>query len=49
MPLTIDTTKPAVAEAALEAGADAINDVWGVAEDSPLAEASPRRAPCRSS
>ena len=33
MPLTIDTTKAAVAEAALDAGADAINDVWGVAED----------------
>ena len=30
MPLTIDTTKAAVAEAALDAGADAINDVWGV-------------------
>lgn len=29
-PITIDTTKPAVAEAALDAGADAINDVWGV-------------------
>jgi dihydropteroate synthase len=37
MPLTIDTTKPAVADAALEAGADAINDVWGVAEDDALA------------
>jgi dihydropteroate synthase len=31
MPLTIDTTKPGVAEAALDAGADAINDVWAVA------------------
>ena len=30
MPLSIDTTKPAVAEAALDAGADLINDVWGV-------------------
>ena len=37
MPLTIDTTKPAVAEAALAAGADAINDVWGVAEGGTLA------------
>lgn len=37
MPLTIDTTKPAVAEAALAAGADAINDIWGVAEDGALA------------
>jgi dihydropteroate synthase len=37
IPLTIDTTKPRVAEAALEAGAGAINDVWGVAEDDALA------------
>jgi dihydropteroate synthase len=36
MPLTIDTTKASVAEAALDAGADAINDVWGVAEDDAL-------------
>jgi dihydropteroate synthase len=36
MPLTIDTTKPAVAAAALDAGADAINDVWGVGEDPAL-------------
>jgi dihydropteroate synthase len=36
MPLTIDTTKPAVAAAALDAGADAINDVWGVAPDDAL-------------
>ena len=31
--LTIDTTKPAVAEAALDAGADGINDVWGVSPE----------------
>jgi dihydropteroate synthase len=37
IPLTIDTTKRVVAEAALDAGADAINDVWGVAEDDGLA------------
>ena len=37
MPLTVDTTKPAVAAAALDAGADAINDVWGVAADDALA------------
>jgi dihydropteroate synthase len=30
LPISIDTTKPAVAEAALDAGADLINDVWGV-------------------
>jgi dihydropteroate synthase len=37
MPLSIDTTKPAVAEVALAAGADMVNDVWGVAEDDGLA------------
>ena len=36
-PLSIDTTKPAVAEAALAAGADLINDVWAVGEDNGLA------------
>lgn len=30
MPLSVDTTKPAVAAAALDAGADLLNDVWGV-------------------
>jgi len=35
-PLSIDTTKPAVAEAALAAGADLINDVWGVGDDDTL-------------
>jgi dihydropteroate synthase len=32
-PLSVDTTKPGVAAAALDAGADAINDVWGVRTD----------------
>jgi dihydropteroate synthase len=46
MPLTIDTTKPAVAEAALEAGANAINDIWGVAESTALARvAAAHRVP----
>jgi len=35
-PISIDTTKPAVAEAALVAGADLINDVWGVGTDDAL-------------
>ena len=37
LPLSIDTTKRGVAEAALDAGADIINDVWGVgpADDLP--------------
>ena len=36
MPLSIDTTKPAVAAAAIDAGADLVNDVWGVAPDDSL-------------
>jgi dihydropteroate synthase len=40
IPISVDTTKPAVAEAALSAGADLINDVWGVGRD----EALPRLA-----
>jgi dihydropteroate synthase len=36
-PISVDTTKPAVAEAALAAGADLVNDVWGVGEDDALA------------
>jgi dihydropteroate synthase len=35
-PLSIDTTKAVVAAAALDAGADLVNDVWGVAPDSDL-------------
>jgi dihydropteroate synthase len=35
-PISIDTTKPAVAEAALAAGADMVNDVWGVGPDDGL-------------
>jgi dihydropteroate synthase len=46
MPLSIDTTKPAVAEAALAAGADLINDIWGVGSDDSLAQlAADRRVP----
>jgi dihydropteroate synthase len=46
MSLTIDTTKPPVAEAALAAGADAINDVWGVSQDDALSRlAAERRVP----
>jgi dihydropteroate synthase len=42
-PLSVDTTKPAVAEAALAAGADLINDVWGVAADDSLARVAAAR------
>ncbi len=37
MPISVDTTKPVVADAAIAAGADLINDVWGVSEDTSLA------------
>ncbi len=37
VPLSVDTTKPAVADAALDAGADLVNDVWGVADDDSIA------------
>ncbi len=36
VPISVDTTKPAVAAAALDAGASLVNDVWGVAEDDSL-------------
>ncbi|MCI0344368.1 MAG: dihydropteroate synthase, partial [Chloroflexi bacterium] len=42
-PISIDTTKPAVAAAALDAGADIVNDTWGVAEDGRLAELAGER------
>jgi dihydropteroate synthase len=35
-PISVDTTKPSVADAALDAGADLVNDVWGVDEDDTL-------------
>ncbi|MHB8893029.1 MAG: dihydropteroate synthase [Candidatus Limnocylindrales bacterium] len=33
MPLSVDTTSPTVAAAALDAGAHLLNDIWGVADD----------------
>jgi len=42
-PISIDTTKPAVAEAAVEAGADLINDIWGVGADDTLARLAASR------
>ena len=44
MPLAVDTTKPEVAAAALDAGADAINDIWGVSDDDTLARIAAARA-----
>lgn len=43
VPLSVDTTKPTVAAAALEAGADLVNDVWGVAADDALARLAAER------
>lgn len=37
VPISVDTIKPSVAAAALDAGADLVNDVWGVADDDRLA------------
>jgi dihydropteroate synthase len=45
-PLSVDTTKAAVAAAALDAGADLVNDVWGIAADDELLRlAADHRAP----
>jgi dihydropteroate synthase len=44
VPLSIDTTKPRVAEAALDAGADLLNDVWGVAPDTSLVRLAAERS-----
>jgi dihydropteroate synthase len=37
VPISVDTTKPLVAEAALASGADLVNDIWGVADDDGIA------------
>jgi dihydropteroate synthase len=43
VPISVDTTKPSVAAAALDVGAALINDVWGVAEDDGLARIAAER------
>ncbi len=46
VPISIDTTSPAVAREALDAGAHLLNDVWGVADDLALVRlAAERRVP----
>jgi len=46
VPISIDTTRPEVAAAAVDAGADFVNDVWGVAaDDAQLRLAAARRLP----
>jgi dihydropteroate synthase len=43
VPISVDTSKPAVAEAALDAGATLLNDVWGVSTDDALARLAAER------
>jgi dihydropteroate synthase len=43
IPISIDTYKAAVAEAALDAGADLVNDVWGLRADPQLVQVVARR------
>ncbi len=40
VPISIDTSKAAVAAAALRAGASMVNDVWGLRLDPPIAQAA---------
>ena len=42
VPVSIDTYKSAVAEAALAAGADLLNDIWGLKYDDKIAAAAAR-------
>ncbi len=42
VPISIDTSKAAVAEAALRAGASVVNDVWGLRLDPPIADVAAR-------
>jgi len=43
VPISIDSSKPAVVEAALDAGAALINDVWGVSPDDAMARLAAER------
>jgi dihydropteroate synthase len=43
-PISIDTTKAAVAEAALDAGAHLVNDVWGVSAEGGIVELAAERS-----
>ncbi len=44
MPLSVDTTSPTVAAAALDAGAHLLNDIWGVADDPGMVRLAAERA-----
>ncbi len=43
LPISVDTVKPAVAAAAIDAGASLINDVWGVSPDDNMARLAAAR------
>ena len=43
VPISVDTTKGSVAQAALDAGAALVNDVWGVASDDSLLRVAAQR------
>ena len=43
VPISIDTTKPAVANAAIDAGATLVNDIWGVSTDDAMARLAAER------
>ena len=47
VPLSLDTSKAAVAQAGIQAGADLINDIWGLKGDPDMAEVIARNGvPC---
>lgn len=47
VPISIDTYKAVVAEAALQAGADMVNDIWGLKYDSRMAQViAEKKAAC---
>ena len=47
IPVSIDTYKSRVAEAAIDAGADLVNDIWGLKADDRMAEVIARKkVPC---
>jgi dihydropteroate synthase len=43
VPISVDTSKPGVAAAALDAGAALLNDIWGVARDDTMARLAATR------
>lgn len=46
IPISIDTYKSSVADAACKAGADMVNDIWGLQYDSDMAETVVRNRAC---